>query len=145
MGIIGSKIWIIIALITLAVSIPLANNNIAANTARSVRETKLPDNTEYVEIFSKAGKLNGCGNGMQYLGGILIKSELSLDDLQLYYSDYAQHEWEYIVEKQTDKNIGIIEHGTLLLNADINDNNYYIVYSWGDNNSFFRNFDIRGH
>ena len=37
---------------------------------------------------------------MQYFGAILIKSELSLEELDAYYSDYRRNEWEYLVEIQ---------------------------------------------
>ena len=39
---------------------------------------RLPKNTELIESIYKAGKLVGNGNGMQYFGVILIKSELPL-------------------------------------------------------------------
>ena len=39
---------------------------------------RLPKNTELIESIYKAGKLVGNGNGMQYFGVILIKSERPL-------------------------------------------------------------------
>ncbi len=126
-------------------SVPIVNNNIASETARRVKEIELPEATEYIESFSKAGKLVGNGNGMQYLGGILIESELSLEDLESYYSQYAENEWECIVEKQTGKNIRFVEHGTVSLNGDIDGDNFYIVYSWGDGDSIYSELDLRGH
>ena len=82
---------------------------------------------------------------MQYIGGILIKSGLSLQELKSYYSQYATNGWECIVEKQTDKQISFIEHGTISFNSDINGDNYYVVYSWGSTNSIFSELDLRGH
>lgn len=82
---------------------------------------------------------------MQYIGGILIKSELSLQELKSYYSQYATNDWECIVEKQTDKQISFIEHGTISFNSDINGDNYYVVYSWGSTNSIFSELDLKGH
>ena len=82
---------------------------------------------------------------MQYIGGILIKSELSLQELKSYYSQYAINDWEFIVEKQTDKQISFIEHGTISFNSDINGDTYYVVYSWGNSNSVFSELDLRGH
>ena len=70
------------ALVLFALSIPIVNDRVAVKTAESVKNIELPDNTEYIETFSEAAKLVGNGNGMQYLGGILIKSGLSLDELQ---------------------------------------------------------------
>ena len=49
------------------------------------------------------------------------------------------------MERQIDKKIQVIEHGGLLFKTDIQGDNYYIVYSWGDNNDFAREFDLRGH
>ena len=82
---------------------------------------------------------------MQYIGGILIKSELSLQELKSYYSQYTTNDWECIVEKQTDKQISFIEHGTISFHSDINGDNYYVVYSWGSTNSIFSELDLRGH
>lgn len=49
------------------------------------------------------------------------------------------------MERQIDKNIAFIEHSTISLEADIDGNDYFIVYSWGDNTSIFSELDIRGH
>ena len=135
----------IFAIVCPIVFIPIFNDNIAKKTAQNVKEIALPPDTEYVETFAKAGKLVGNGNGMQYLGGILIKSDLSLQELQSYYSQYTKSENEFIVEKQTDKNIPFIEHGTVSFHADINNESYYIIYSWGNSNSVFSELDLRGH
>ena len=126
-------------------SIPVVNDSVANKTAKHVEKIELPSNTQYIETFSKAGKLIGNGNGMQYIGGILIKSGLSLQELQSYYSQYATNDWECIVEKQTDKQMAFIDHGTISFNSDINDDNYYVVYSLGNANSIFSELDLRGH
>jgi hypothetical protein len=127
------------------IAVPIVNNNIARNTAKELSTIPLPDKTEYVERVSLAGKLVGNGNGMQYFGAILIKSELTLEELKTYYSNFANNEWECIVENQTDNRIQVIEHGKLEFQSEINSNEYFIVYSWGNNNSVFDNFDLRGH
>lgn len=126
-------------------SVPVVNDCVANKTAKYVERIELPNNTHYIETFAKAGKLIGNGNGMQYIGGILIKSELSLQELKSYYSQYATNDWECIVEKQTDKQISFIEHGTISFNSDINGDNYYVVYSWRSTNSIFSELDLRGH
>ena len=50
---------------------------------------------------------------MQYFGAILIKSELSLKELDDYYSDHRSNEWEYLVEIQGGQSIDVIDHETL--------------------------------
>lgn len=144
--ILGISIGVLLfAMISFMISIPIVNNTIAKKTAQSVKEIELPNKTEYIETFAKAGKLVGNGNGMQYLGGILIKSELPLSELQAYYSRYSETESECIVEKQTGKELSFIEHGTVSLHTDISGDLYYIVYSWGNSNSIYRDLDLRGH
>lgn len=127
------------------ISIPLINDYTAYKVEKALRETPLPEGTELIESLSKAGKLTGNGNGMQYFGAILIRSDLSLEELDEYYSDYRSNEWDYYVEVQKGQSVEEIEHGTLQFSEEINGSGYYIVSSWGSGNSFLEEFDIRGH
>ena len=134
-----------IIFLSVLIAAPIVNDNIAKKTANELVDLPLPNNTEYVESIHKAGKLVGNGNGMQYFGAILIKSDLSLDELKEYYLQFADSEWKCIVENQINKNVEITEHPKLTFKTDIEGNNYYIVYSWGDNDTIFHVLDIRGH
>ena len=134
-----------VVLIGGSLSIPLINNNIAYKVEKALCEIPLPEETELIESLSQAGKLTGNGNGMQYFGAILIRSELSLEELDAYYSDYRSNEWEYLVETQERQPIEVIDHGTLQFREEIKDSGYYIVYSWGSGNSLLEQLDIRGH
>lgn len=134
-----------VVLIGGSLSIPLINNNIAYKVEKALCEILLPEETELIESLSQAGKLTGNGNGMQYFGAILIRSELSLEELDAYYSDYRSNEWEYLVETQERQPIEVIDHGTLQFREEIKDSGYYIVYSWGSGNSLLEELDIRGH
>ena len=78
---------------------------------------------------------------MQYLGGIVIKSDESLQDLQTYYSQYDKEELTYIVEKQDT----FLQHAYIKLNEHVPKESYYIVYSWGYDDSIFSELDLRGH
>ena len=60
--------------------IVVTNNSIANNIEKSLVEYKLPTNTELVDSISIAGKLTGNGNGMQYMGAILVESELNEEE-----------------------------------------------------------------
>lgn len=125
---------------------PAVNDRVAKETADTLVELPLPEDTEWIETVYKAGKLVGCGNGMQYFGAILIRSGLSMEELQEYYSDYAEHEWECEVESQPDSEIVIaFEHIGLEFQTDIAGDDYYIVYSWGSSDSIFAMLDLRGH
>lgn len=50
-----------------------------------------------------------------------------------------------MVEHQTDADVKIMGNTGLTFKTDVAGENYYIVYSWGDGNPFFSEFDIRGH
>ena len=134
-----------VVLIGGVISISFINNNIAYKVEKELCETPLPEKTELIESISRAGKLTGNGNGMQYFGAILVRSDLSLEELDAYYSDYRSNEWEYLVETQEGQHIEVIDHGTLQFTEEIKDSGYYIVYSWGSGNSPLEELDIRGH
>ena len=134
-----------VVLIGGVISIPLINNYTAYKVERALCEIPLPEEAELIESLSQAGKLTGNGNGMQYFGAILIRSDLSLEELETYYSDYRSNEWEYLVEIQEGQSIKEIEHKALQFSEEIEDSGYYIVYSWGSGNSLLKELDIRGH
>lgn len=127
------------------ISIPLINNHAAYKVEKALCEIPLPKETELIESLSQAGKLTGNGNGMQYFGAILIRSELSLEELEAYYSDYRSNEWEYLVEIQEGQSIEVIDHGGLQFSEEIKGSGYYIIYSWGSGDFLLKELDMRGH
>lgn len=134
---------VIFLLIGLAVSVPLVNDFSAKNVKKSLVEIALPDDTQMVESISKAGKLVGNGNGMQYFGAILIKSEKTLDELFGYYSQKLAG---VVVKEQQSQIIECVEHAQLSFTTNITDTDkYYIVYLFGNGISPFSELDIRGH
>lgn len=124
---------------------PVVNDHASRKTADALAKLPLPAHTELIETAHQSGKLTGNGNGMQYFGAILIKSGLSLEELREYYSDFAEHEWECVVENQTDADIKAVEHEKLTFMTDIEGDDYYIVYSWGNDHTIFHELDLRGH
>lgn len=105
----------------------------------------MPEKTKIIDSVSLAGKLVGNGNGMQYFGAILLKSKLSLNDLEDYYSVYQKNDWSYVVEAQKTQIIEMVEHSRISFSEKIDDEGYYIVYSWGDGPEILEELDIRGH
>lgn len=140
-------VWILAAAILIGgvISLPLINNHTAYKVEKALCEIPLPEETELIESLSQAAKLTGNGNGMQYFGAILIRSELSLEELDAYYSDYRRNEWEYLVEIQKGQSIEVIDHGGLQFSKEIKGSGYYIVYSWGSGDSLLQELDMRGH
>ncbi len=133
---------IIVLLVVFLSSIPFINNYLASRIATEIEEIPLPEKTTYIESVSRADKMVGNGNGIQYLGAVLIKSELSIEELKDFYSEHK----ELIVEEQTDQQIEFIDHDELSFEHNFDENdNYYIIYSWGDGNELLRAIDMRGH
>lgn len=136
---------IFVSVILFLIACPIVNNIFAKRIIKDIESIPLPQNTQMAEQFSHAGKLVGNGNGMQFLGVILIESELSLEELDKHYSSYRDTPWDYIVEVQDTQNIDIIEHDTFSFETDVSNGKFYIVYSWGNGISPFQDFDLRGH
>ena len=139
-------IILFIALILFLVSCPIINDLSAKQVMKDIEDIPLPDNTWVAARFSRAGKLVGNGNGMQFFGAVLLESELSLEELEQYYSSYRETQWDYIVAAQRTQNIDIIEHGSAAFETDMsNEKSHYIVFSWGEGISPFQDFDLRGN
>lgn len=136
---------VVISISWFGVVIPLANNHYAKQVEKELRETPLPERTEIIDSVSLAGKLVGNGNGVQYFGAILLKSKLSLNDLEDYYSVYQKNEWSYVVEPQENQSITVVEHSKISFSEMVDDEAYYIVYSWGDGPDLLEELDFRGH
>lgn len=127
------------------IAVPLLNDYSARKVEARLCELPLPDQTESIESLSCAAKLTGNGNGMQYFGAVLIRSELSLKELRKYYSEYDTKEWEYLVDEQRGQSVQVIEHGNLQFSTEIKGGGYYIVYAWGIGDPLLEEIDIRGH
>lgn len=138
---------IVLFFIILHISINISNNNISKNIEKELKALPLPNNTELVDSIAVSGKLTGNGNGMQYLGAIFIKTELSQEDLENYYKNYRKNKWYCLIKKQNTEKIDIIEHGNYTFRNFNNDEaeKYYIIYSWGISNNEILQSDIRGH
>lgn len=136
---------VVISISLFIVIIPLVNNLYAKQLERELRETPLPEKTEIIDSVSRSGKLVGNGNGIQYFGAILLKSKLSLNELEDYYSVYWKNEWTYVVEPQKNQSIEVVEHSRIRFSEKVGNEGYYIVYSWGDGPELLEQLDIRGH
>lgn len=143
---------LLIAIIILILFIPLiisvSNDNISKNVVKNLKSISLPDNSELIDSISVSGKLTGNGNGMQYFGAILIKTDLSEEELNDYYKLYKKDEWSFLIKKQNSSKIDVIEHGNYNFEKYNKEDEakYFIIYSWGvSNNDFLVEWDLRGH
>lgn len=135
-------------LIGVPLFINIQNNIIADNMKKELLNTKLPNNTNIVDSISVAGKLTGNGNGMQYFGAILLKTDLSKEELEEHYNQYRNDKYSFLVSKQNTNKVEMIEHGSYKFEK-YNENDkekYFIIYSWGSpKNDFLMELDLRGH
>ena len=143
--ILGLFAGLFLAVVIFYISIVIQNDNYAARLEKDILEVPLPEKTECVDSISRAGKLVGNGNGMQYFGAILLKSELSLEEITEYYKEHHHGDDFCTVEKQEGHSIDALD-GFFSFKVQMSaDAQYYIVYSWGNKVIKFGDLDIRGH
>lgn len=132
-------------------SIVITNNSIADNIEESLVSCELPQGTELVDSLSVAEKLTGNGNGMQYMGAILITSDLSIEQLKEYYSKKFD---DVKIENQDSSKIKSINKDVRFENFSKTDGKtYYSVISFDDNRKEtysgfvceLLDLDLRGH
>ena len=138
--IITIAVFLLISPILFNIAIMIVNDLIAVSVKNDLQKLPLPENTEIICSYSVAGKVVGNGNGMQYFGAILIKSELSLDELSEYYFSFNIE-----VREQKGKKIKVLDHGRHTF--EIEEDDCYIVYDfdWRISSVILEHFDLRGH
>lgn len=140
-------VFIAVLLLLFSVVIPIVNNAIALGVENKLKKLPLPPDTERIESISKAGKMVGNGNGMQYFGAILIKSDLSMGELEDHYKDYRKGLFDCRIEPQAEADISAVD-GELSFRHEDYGEGYYIVYTWGNGPAWLRDIldtDLRGH
>lgn len=138
-----TMVFVAVVLLLFSVVIPIVNNAIALGVEKDLESLPLPEKTELVESTSLAGKMVGNGNGMQYFGAILIKSDLPAETLTAYYADY-----DCTVEPQINASIRAAGNKNLSFLHKEYGVGYYIVYTWGDAPDWLQAWldtDLRGH
>lgn len=134
---------LLIIAIGVAVAIPSVNNRIADRVMKKLAKTSLPEGTTIVEKRSFAGNLAGNGNKMQYLGALLVKSDMNGDELESLFE--LSTGLDCTVTKQIDGNIMAVTNADASFNAAIAGDNYYSVIAWGNTSVFFLDLDIRAY
>ena len=151
---------IILLVVFVVTSLPVAayfgivvtNNSIANQLEKELKVYPLPDNTVFLDSISIAGKLVGNGNGMQYMGSVLVSSDLSEEELYEYYSESFDN---VEVRKQESAAIDFLNsagYGFELF-GDPDHHAHYSVTCWGSPKdvgmgkwmTVLLDMDLRGH
>lgn len=148
------KIIIVLLLLPLVfdIAIMLTNTIIADQVETQLLEIDLPEKTQLADSMSTAQKLYGNGNGMQYIGQLLVTTELSEEELIGYFNGINE---EIQVKKLDSPVISEYIPGLEFKNFDSTKNNYMIElvkYNPGTFKNYSESFfwkildwDIRGH
>lgn len=137
--------------IILYVAIVITNNCIADKIEKDLIKYDLPANTVLVDSISAAGKLMGSGNGMQYMGSILVSSDLTEQDISSHYG--KQFDFIEVRHQETEALDFIMGHKQFKQLKDTNIDTYYSVTCWNENTTenlgdfiiFLLNLDLRAH
>ena len=137
------------------IAIMLTNDIIANKPEKELLNIPLPEKTQLVESNSVAGKLYGNGNGMQYIGQLLVTTELTEEELRAYYEEYDGINEEIQVKKQDSPVIYEYFPKHEFKKFDSSQNNYMVElvrFNPGTFDTYFENlfwklldWDIRGH
>lgn len=142
--------WILAALVLLPLLTVIgtyawvhhANNRVARHIEQRLLDLPLPPGAELVDSVWAAQRLAGAGNGMEYYGALLIRSDHSLAGLQVYYS--AQPGDQYVSAADDE----LLHRRTLLFEDehDLQQPGLFMVIASGEApNELHRQLDLRGH
>jgi len=130
----------------LVVTLPLVNDLAALRVEKELVSLPLPDGAERIDSMAQAAKVTGNGNGMQYIGAVLIRSDRSLDELREFY-DVQDDPLPMTVEviSATGREIDAFHGATGFLSGP-GEQGTFVVYAWGEAPTWFHEeFDLRGH
>ena len=144
--------------------VPNIDDLYARNVMLTLKNAESPKDTEFVDMAYISGSLMGNGDGIDFLGAILVKSPLSEEELISYYKDNTGLS-EVHAEKLKQNGysagniyLGVdgtisgyavkgIDRGSLyFINTSEIKEDYYLIYAFKtDEYPFISNFDLRGY
>ena len=149
------KIIIILLLLPLVfdIAVMLTNTVIADRVEAKLLEYELPEKTQLADSLSTAQRLYGNGNGMQYIGQLLVTTELTEEELNAYYDELNE---EIRVKRLDSPVVSEFIPRVEFKNFDSSKNNYMIELvnvnpgtfdNYLSENFFWKilDWDIRGH
>ncbi len=135
---------------------PLINNLTLNSFAKQLYKQPLPPRTQLLEKEAVCGKLNGNGNGMDFFASVLIRSDLSLDELEAYYQNTSVKSAkktenravspQVLLPEGEKLNTEYVEHADIYfehLKTINNYSGYYVIMIYDGGYEAW--FDLRGH
>jgi hypothetical protein len=136
---------VIAALIGGYVWLSLTNDAAAREVEDRLVALPLPPGSERVDALSVAAKVTGNGNGMQYLGAMLIRSDLPPAELTAFYDAQDARDDPAVIATTDETELDAF-HGARGFFDAPGEPGLYIVYAFGEAPSeIHEEFDIRGH
>lgn len=131
----------------------VVNNRIAKRLEQQLLNCPIPPNSEIIDSASVAGKLQGNGNGMEWFGIILIKSEMNEVELLQWYNshvDIDKNDEIYVTRQKTSE---IFDYSNLRFDHYSSEDCCYQIQIFrniaiGTESSIWEsllNSDLRGH
>jgi len=98
---------LVLLVVTPFIVSPILNNITLSSFSKQIYNYPLPENMELIEKKAVCGKLNGNGNGMDYFACILIKTDMTIDQIKQYYKDKefksAKKDKEHVVNVEVSE------------------------------------------
>ena len=133
--------------------VPVLNNIKADRLAKEMRNAPVPEQTEVVEVIAGCGNTGGTGNHTEIWIGMLVKSELSQEELTDFYKQWQETNGKtpYIrVENAKEERGSEYSFILSLLQMELRSmrtisdyTGYYVVGV--TENAVSSSFDLRGH
>lgn len=127
------------------VSIPLVNDAYARGLEQSLLELPLPGGTEHVASLSRAGRYAGAGNGMEYRGIMLVRSELPLDRLTEYYRGEGEKRSTHVSVRAANEETDSRLRPSAEFGRPLDAPGLFLITAMGDGPALYRDLDLRGH
>jgi hypothetical protein len=146
------RVWSMVLVVTAAVliavpvSIPIVNDVAASDVERRLLDLPVPEGAERIDSMAQAGRIVGNGNGMQYVGALLIRSGDSEAALQRFYSAQERAAELSITVTPADDLEREGFHGARGFLAHSGERGTFVVHAWGEApGQIFEDLDLRGH
>ena len=143
--------WIVLGviaalLIAVPVSVPIVNDVAARDVERRLVDLPVPEGAERIDSMAQAGRIVGNGNGMQYMGALLIRTGNSAAELQRFYSAQGPAADLSITVTPADDLEREGFHGAEEFLAQPGERGTFVVHAWGKApDQIFATLDLRGH